>query len=168
MKRACILVFMLAAMLAVGARAETPEAAVTAEEKAGAVGVIKALYQAYSDRDIDKILTLEHDFIEASAKAYEEKKGAGKGDELRDAFRGVTEEIIRSKQFAMKPLHLDDVQYRREGDRIVVSSAVPIIATEYVDVEGDGVGNRARLRIAKFWIRKTPEGWRIEQMDLHG
>jgi ketosteroid isomerase-like protein len=161
--------FLAALTLALVANAAYSQPkSVSAEEQQAVLAVIRDLYDAYNARDLDKVMALEHQFVEAQALAYEKRKGPGKGDEMRDALRGVTEEILKSRTFAMKPLQIDDVEYRREGDMIVVSSAIPIIATEYVEVEGDGTGNKARIRIAKFWLKKTTEGWRIEQMDLHG
>lgn len=164
-QRLLLAAVLLAALIGSTAPARS-SGPVTDEEKAAAVGVIKELYDAYTGRNLEKILALEHDFIEKLALEYEKRKGPGKGDEYRDAIRGVTEEVLNSSDFAMKPLRLDDVEYRREGEQIVVSSAIPIIASETVEVAGDGLGNKARLSMSKFWLKKTHEGWRINNMDL--
>lgn len=160
--RIVVVVFFLMCGFPVHAQKPTP---VPDGEKAAARLLIGNLYKAYASRDVDKVIALERESIEASAIDYE-KKGKGSADVVRRSFRECTEDVLRNKDFAMKPLNLDDVEFRLEGDSLVVSSATPIIATETVEVGEAGSGQKVRLRICKFVLRKTSDGYAIMQMFL--
>lgn len=146
-----------------GASAKAVKA--SASDVKAATGVITELYNAYVSRDLDRIMALERESIEASARAYE-SKGKGKAEDVRDALRGVTEEVIKHKDFKMKPLNLTDAEFERVGDAVVVSSVIPIIASELVEVGEPGAGKKARLRIGKFVFRQMDTHWTIVRMDL--
>lgn len=148
------------------APSQAPAAPVTAQEKAQVRSAIEAFYKAWVAKDLDRILLLEKEAIETSALDYE-KRGKGKAQDVRESFRGCTNDLLTSKEFQMKPLNLADVEFRRHGEWIVVSSVIPIIATESVEIGDPGSGQRARIVISKLVFRKSPEGYRIIKMDLH-
>lgn len=169
---ACLLVAGVLAASAAGAAPAAhggctpskPTKASGAEVKA-ATGVITELYNAYVARDVDKVMALERLSFEAAAEAYE-KQGKGKASDVIDAYRGATDEVLKHKDFAMKPLNLADAQFQRVGDSVVVSSVIPIIATELVEVGEPGSGNKVRLRIGKFVFRAVDGTWQIVRMDF--
>lgn len=141
---------------------------VSAQEKAAVKAAIEVFYQAWVGRDLERIISLERLAIDASAEDYE-KRGKGKAEDVRESFRGATKDVLDSKDFKMKPLHLVDVEFRREGELIVVASAIPIIATESVSVDmGDGTSQRVRILISKIVFRKAANGYEIVKMNLHG
>lgn len=135
------------------------------EEVKAVTGVITELYNAYVARDVDKVMALERLSFEAAAEAYE-KQGKGKASDVIDAYRGATEEVLTHKDFAMKPLNLADAQFQRLGDSVVVTSVIPIIATELVEVGEPGSGKKVRLRIGKFVFRSVDGSWQIVRMDF--
>lgn len=141
-----------------------PVKASGAEVKA-VTGVISALYAAYTARDIDAVIALERRAFEAAAESYE-KQGKGKASDVIDAFRGATEDILKHKDFSMKPLNLADAQFQRLGDRIVVTSVIPIIATEAVDVGDPSDPKKVRLRIGRFVLEPVGSGYQIVRMDF--
>lgn len=162
MKSICKLSAVLVLTLIVGqglAHAQT--APVTPQEKAAVRSVIQALYDAYKAHDVGKVLALEHVCIENSARDFEQR-GKGSAQDVRDAFRGETEDLLKSRGFALKPLNLHYAEYRREGDTLVVSSVMPIISmTQAVEIVEGGHSHMNRLQIAKFKFQKTATGYDI-------
>ncbi len=139
-------------------------APITEAEKASANALITDLYQAYLTRDLKKVLTLEAPAIRRSAEAYEQAK-KGHAVEVLAAFRDATADIFNHPKFAMNPLRLDNVEYRREGDFVVVASAVPIIST--VDLDLPGAPGPVRIRIAQFALQPANGGFEIVKMDMY-
>ena len=163
----CVMCFVA---LASGTGRAAPQAGtapvlVNAQEKADVQGVIRELYDAYVKKDLERILSMEKVAIEASAQEYE-RRGKGKAEEVRQAFRGATQDVLQAAKFGMKPLNLEDLEYRRQGNDIVVSSAVPIIATEKVDIGSEGETRTVRLLMSRFVLRKTGGRYEIVKMQL--
>ncbi len=138
----------------------------TEQDKEEIVTVIKALYNAYAEKDLDKVLELQKRSIESSALDYE-KQGKGSAQDVRDAFREATEEILNHKAFKMLPLNLTDLTFQRKGDLCRVTSVVPIIATDRLEVMEDGKYFFVRLRIGEFIFAPEGDGWVIETMYLY-
>ena len=128
--------------------------------------MIKDLYDAYEQRDLERILTIQKDAIEASAIDYEKRK-KGTADEVREAFRDATKEIIEHKDFKMKPLNMGDLTFQRKGKYCKVTSIVPIIASERLEVEEEGKYFFVRLRIGEFIFEQEGEIWKIINMYLY-
>mgnify|MGYP006280686557 CR=1 FL=1 len=149
---------------AVRAAAPKPVKASGNEIKA-VTGIITELYKAYVARDVEKVMALERASFEAAAEAYE-KAGKGKASAVIDAYQGATEEVLNHKAFSMKPLNLADAQFQRVGEAVVVTSVVPIISTELVEVGEPGAGKKVRLRIGRFVFKKTATGYQIVRMDF--
>lgn len=137
----------------------------TSDDAKAAARVITDLYDAYAARDLDRVMALERVSIDESAQTYE-KQGKGKADDVREAFRGATEELLTHKDFRMQPLNLKDAQFQRVGDTLVVTSPIPIVATASVEVGTPGEGRKVRLRIGKFILKKGDAGFQIVRMQF--
>jgi hypothetical protein len=138
----------------------------TPDEKDKVLDVIKDLYNAYAERNLDKILALQKESIEASALDYEKKK-KGSADDVREAFKGATKEIIEHKDFKMLPLNLSDITFQRKGNTCRITSVVPIIATERLEVMEEGKYFFVRLRIGELIFEKKNDEWKIVNMYLY-
>ena len=143
---------------------ETKELTKLDEEKIK--NIIKELYDAYAERDVTKVLKLQKRSIESSAIDYE-KQGKGSADDVREAFKSATEEIISHRAFKMLPLNLSDLTFQKKGDFCRVTSVVPIIATDRLEIEDNGKYFFVRLRIAEFIFAPEGDNWVIENMYLY-
>ncbi|MBM3464229.1 MAG: hypothetical protein FJX76_19205 [Armatimonadetes bacterium] len=143
---------------------EDQSGAVSPAEKAGVQAVICDLFVAYYNRDVDRVVEIEKGAIESSALAYE-KQGKGKADDVRDAFREGARDVLSHKDFAMEPLRLEDVRYKHSKGRIVVSSVVPIIATNKVTLAASGL--QVRLSISTLVFEKKGNRFEIVAMQIH-
>lgn len=163
-----ILAALLVALLAPMARA-AGEMPVTPQERAAVSKAIHALYDAYTKRDLKRVLAIEKDAIDLLATEYEKKHGPGQGDVYRKAFSEDTADIIHNKDFHMQPMHLEDVQYRRSPAGIEVTGVVPILATAWVKVGSGEDTHTVRLRFGRFVFARTGDGssFRIVRMDLY-
>ena len=137
------------------------------EDKAAIIKLIKALYQAYVGRSLDKIMELQKNAIEISAAAYE-KSGKGTAEDVRDAFRECTREIIDAPEFQMQPLNLEDLKIYRRGDLYLAKSPLPILFSTQVMVQAAEQKQPVRLRVEEIQFLKTREGFKIEQLNLIG
>lgn len=136
------------------------------EEKEKITSLIKDLYTAYEQKNLERILEIQKYSIEASAIDYE-KKGKGTADEVREAFRDATREIIEHKDFKMKPLNLSDLTFQRKGKYCRVTSIVPVIASERLEIEEEGKFFFVRLRIGEFIFEQDKDIWKIVNMYLY-
>ncbi len=134
-------------------------------DRAQVVALIRALYHAYSARDLKTVMRLEHPAIEASAMDWQHR-GKGRADDVRQAFRGATAEFFSHKDFKMKPLDIAYVQVRREGPRIVVTSVLPVIASEPIEVNDNGHPLKVSLKINKFVFQRSPSGKNFEIIQM--
>ncbi len=140
---------------------------VLAAEKEEIIAVITSLYNAYAEKDLEKVLQLQNESIESSALAYE-KEGKGSAQDVRDAFRSATDEILSHKAFKMLPLNTTDLTFQKKGKYIRVTSVVPIIATERLELMENGKYFFVRLRIAEFLFAPSETGgWKILNMYLY-
>lgn len=140
---------------------------VSDEDREQIISHITDLYNAYADRSLEKILEIQHASIEASAIDYEKRK-KGSADEVRDAFRDATKEIIEHKDYKLLPLNLSDISIIRTGHFYKVTSVVPIIATDRLEVQEEGKYFFVRLRIGEMIFEKSSEGsWKIVNMYLY-
>jgi hypothetical protein len=140
---------------------------VTKEDREQITALITELYNAYADRNLDKILEIQHAAIEASAVDYEKRK-KGSADEVRDAFRDATKEIIEHKEYKLLPLNLSDITIARRGQFYKVTSVVPIIATDRLEVQEEGKYFFVRLRIGEMIFEKdSSTNWKIVNMYLY-
>jgi hypothetical protein len=137
---------------------------VTPAEQAALNGIIQEMYVAFEKRDVNKVLSMLQPVIESSALEYE-ASGKGKAEEVRDAFRGCFEEVMTHKDYKVKELRMEDVQYRRDASGLVVVSVLPIIATERVEIMGEGSGQYASLNISQLWFRKKGAGYELFKMS---
>lgn len=158
MRRAITMVLLLT--LFAGMRTAWAEP-VSASERAALQTAIQQLYDAYARRDVDGVVALEHGYIEAKAADYA-KSGKGTADEWRDAFIGGVRDVLTHKDFRMKSLHLDDLAFRRVGTFIEVTSAIPIIATEYVTLNPELT---VRLTVSNLRFERTGAEYRIVRMN---
>jgi len=140
---------------------------ISPEDREQMIKVIKALYQAYVGRNLERIMTLQHEAVEASAEAYE-KSGKGTREDVRDAFRECTREIIDSPEFQMVSLCLEDLRFSRQGELYLVKSPVPILLSTRVMVQASEEKQPVTLRIEEIHFIKTPQGFKIQQMNLIG
>lgn len=140
---------------------------VSDEDREQIISHITDLYNAYADRSLEKILEIQHASIEASAIDYEKRK-KGSADEVRDAFRDATKEIIEHKDYKLLPLNLSDISIVRTGHFYKVTSVVPIIATDRLEIQEEGKYFFVRLRIGEMIFEKSSEGsWKIVNMYLY-
>ena len=135
---------------------------VSAPDKAGMIKAIKELYQAYRQRDLEKVMLLEHEAIESSALDYE-ARGKGSAQDVRDAFRGATQDLFSSPEFEMQPLFLDEVKFTKEDGVYLASSVVPILASYRVEL----ISRPVKIRIGELKFKKTPAGFKIIQMTMY-
>ena len=139
----------------------------TTVEKEAIISVIKEFYDAYASRDLDKVMEMQKNSIEESALEYE-KQGKGKAQDVRDAYRSATKEIMEHKQFKMLPLNLSDITFRKKGKLCRVTSVVPIIATDRLEIVEDGKYFFIRLRVGEFVFESEDENtWKIKTMYLY-
>lgn len=129
-------------------------------------GMITDLYNAYEQKNLEKILEIQHTAIENSAVDYEKRK-KGTADEVREAFRDATKEIIEHKDFKMKPLNMGDLTFQKKGKYCKVTSVVPIIASERLEIEEEGKYFFIRLRIGEFIFEQQNDSWTIVNMYLY-
>ena len=128
--------------------------------------MIKELYDAYAEKNLDKIMEMQRNSIEASAIDYE-NQGKGSAQDVRDAYRSATEEILNHKEFKMMPLNTSDLTFQKKGSLCRVTSVVPIIATDRLEISEDGKYFFVRLRIGEFVFSPTENGWEIQTMYLY-
>ncbi len=139
----------------------------TPTEKEAIISVIKEFYDAYASKDLDKVMEMQKNSVEESAIEYE-KQGKGKAQDVRDAYRAATKEIMEHKQFKMLPINLSDITFRKKGKLCRVTSVVPIIATERLEIVEDGKYFFVRLRIGEFVFESEDENtWKIKTMYLY-
>ncbi|MGV8123393.1 MAG: hypothetical protein AB2L14_26875 [Candidatus Xenobiia bacterium LiM19] len=140
---------------------------ISREDREKIISLITDLYNAYADKSLDRILEIQHDAIEASAIDYEKRK-KGSADEVRDAFKDATKEIIEHKDYKLLPLNLSDISIARTGKFYKVTSVVPIIATDRLEVQEEGKYFFVRLRIGEMIFEKSSEdSWKIVNMYLY-
>ena len=139
---------------------------VSEEDKSAILAVIKELYDAYAEKNLDKIMEMQRNSIEASAIDYE-NQGKGSAQDVRDAYRSATEEILNHKEFKMMPLNTSDLTFQKKGSLCRVTSVVPIIATDRLEISEDGKYFFVRLRIGEFVFSPTENGWEIQTMYLY-
>lgn len=135
----------------------------TQAEKQAILAMIRELYGAYQRADVDAVMKLEGEAVEASARDAEQRK-TYTAAQVRDAFRECHRDVLLHKNFAMKPLHLDDLHFVRRGTQIVVRSDIPVIATEKVHLKESDMD--VRLTISRFLFEKRGDVYRIVQMNL--
>ena len=135
---------------------------VTPEEKAEINSVIKELYEAYKNKDLEKVMDIEEEAIVRAGKEAE-KRGKYTMIEVYYAFKGTKNDVFRAEGFKMEPLNLSGVMYKKTGEQYIASSPVPVIATNVVKV-----GNmKVRLRIASFTFERIKGKLRIVKMQLY-
>jgi hypothetical protein len=136
------------------------------EDKEGIITVIQDLYNAYSGKNLERIMELQHDSMEASALDYQKKK-KGSADEVREAFKSATKEIIEHKDFKMLPLNLNDLSFQKKGTYCKVTGVAPIISTERLEVQEEGKFFFVRLRVGELILEKKNDLWKIANMYLY-
>ena len=136
---------------------------ITAAEKKAISAIIVDLYRAYARADLDAVMKIEHEAIEASALDAE-RRGMYKAEQVRSAFLECHRDVLTHKDFKMKPLHTDGLRYVRKGGQILVRSDEPVIATEKVHLKESDMD--VRLTISRFLFKRQGETYRIVQMNL--
>jgi hypothetical protein len=132
------------------------------EEKKILTGIITDLFNAYANRDLEKVMFIEDEAICRSAKDME-ARGKYKALEVYYAFKGTKNDVFRAEGFGMEPLNTQSLIFKRKGEQIIVSSPVPVIATKLV-----AVGTmKVRLRIAAFTFEKIDNEWKIVKMQMY-
>ncbi|GEM_PF-1170175 len=140
---------------------------ISGEDRDQITALITDLYNAYAEKNLDRILEIQYAAIEASAIDYEKRK-KGSAEEVRDAFRDATKEIIEHKDYKLLPLNLSDISVARRGQFFKVTSVVPIIATDRLEVQEEGKYFFVRLRIGEMIFEKDKESnWKIINMYLY-
>jgi len=171
MRRSAFLVALL--LLAVMGRSHAAPAPATlsAQDKEAICAVIQRLHQAYEKRDLEAVMALEQEAVDSKAAQVEASGIVEDGRKLtaaayKDAIRGCTEEILNHKDYKLRELELQDLAFKRVGDRVEVCGVVPIIATDRVEVVAPGSGMMASLTYNRFTFEKRADGWHIVGMDL--
>ncbi|MCE1247455.1 MAG: hypothetical protein LWY06_12490 [Firmicutes bacterium] len=145
-----------------GNDASAAEEKVTPEEKKILTGIITDLYNAYSNRDLEKVMQIEEEAISRSAKDMEER-GKYKAIEVYYALKGTKNDVFRAEGFGMEPINTQSLIFKKKGEQIVAASPVPVIATKMVSVGT----MKVRLRIAAFTFEKIEGTWRIVKMQMY-
>ncbi|MCL5774468.1 MAG: hypothetical protein M1536_08875 [Firmicutes bacterium] len=138
------------------------------EEMEEITAVIKDLYDAYTKKDLERVLDIEEDAIRKSAERMSAEKQI-KPEDVWNAFKEGTEEMLNNKDFKMKPLNLKNLgklifilNFVKIGDVIQVTSDDLIIESGTVQL-----GNQiARIKISNFYFRKIKDTWKIIQMGF--
>lgn len=135
---------------------------VSPPEKEAMISVIKQLYEAYKNRDLEKVMDLEKEAIVRDGLRME-KAGKYKALEVYYAYKGTANDVFRAPGFGMKPLNLDDVRFSKKGKTYRVESIRPIIATNRVQVGT----MKVQLRISEFHFEKIDDEFKIVKMQMY-
>jgi hypothetical protein len=139
---------------------------VSKEDKDKVTAIITQLHAAYAAKDLDKIMELVRYSVEYSALDYE-KRGKGPAQEVREAFRDATREIIEHKDYKLYPLNMSDVTFDRKGKYIKVTSVVPIILTDQLEIINDDKFFYVKLRVGEIIFEPAGDSWRIANLYLY-
>lgn len=148
--------------------AKSPEPVMSDADKQEINAVIKELYEAYENKDLEKVMEIEHEAIMRSARDMVKRRPDIENElEVYYAFKGTANDVFRAAGFGMEPLNLSDVRYKIEEDQFIVFSYVPIISTKQVEVPIGNVMKKVRLRIASFNFEKIDGKMTIVKMQLY-
>ena len=166
---AALLAFLV--LLAGVARAEpTPPPPVTEEQKAAIVAVLKDLHTAYEARDVQKVMGLIHEAVEATARKYQadHPDRPGADQQIREAFVAFHEDIFQHREYHLLDFQPGFAEFSpREDGSVEVLSNVPIVSTDAMTFEdSDGTPTTVRLRLGRFVLRPAKGCWQIVEMDL--
>lgn len=131
-------------------------------DKEAIKAVISELYNAYKDRDLEKVMLLEDEAIKRSA-AEEEKKGKYTAVEVYYAFKGTANDVFRAEGFAMEPFEPEKIKFRKQGLIYQAYSYQPIISTKKVTVGT----MKVRLRIGAIDFEKIDDKFVIVKMQIY-
>jgi hypothetical protein len=135
------------------------------KDRQAMVDTIKSLFEAYSARDLEKVLAIIKVPIENSARLMHERRGIPE-ETVADAFRGGIEDIFNAEGFRMKPLNLKTVAFRRRGDICEAFSFKPVIESERVTVGSGSESLRVNIKLSQFVFKKEESGWKLIKMDM--
>lgn len=140
--------------------------AVSTEEMEAVTAVIQDLYDAYTKKDLERVLDLEEDAIRKSAERMAPEKQI-QVEKIWSAYKETTEELFNAKDFKMKPLNLKNLNFVKIGEVIQVTSDEPVIASETVQLGNPDSGVvKASIKISNFYFRKIKDTWKIIQMGF--
>ncbi len=128
--------------------------------------VLKQLYDAYSAKNVDQVMTLIQGAVDASAAADPK----GRTQEIKDAFRAFHEDLLTHPDLILDPFEDRYLTFEALPDgSIHVVSPVPVIASNsLVFKESDGTPTEPiSLRLGDFTFQKQSDGtMRIVRMNL--
>lgn len=141
---------------------------VSDRDKAEMQAVIKDLYEAYKNRDLEKVMQIENESIMRSAKEMVQRRPDIRNEmEVYYALKGTKNDVFRAEGFGMEPFNDKDIHFKREGSALRAYSYTPIISTKQVKVNmGNGMV-KVRLRIASFHFEKINGKLVITKMQLY-
>lgn len=143
-------------------KAEVKSEEVTEEEKAEMLEIIKQLYNAYKNRDLDKVMQIEDEAISRSALEME-ARGKYSAAEVYYSFKGTANDLFRAEGFGMEPLNTSSLIFKKIGNEYIAASPVPVISTKQVTIGS----MKVRLRIATFTFEKEDGKFRIVKMQMY-
>ncbi|MGM9998030.1 MAG: hypothetical protein ACI38Q_01315 [Candidatus Bruticola sp.] len=154
-------------------RAKAVSKTVPAEIKTQVKADLRELYNAYRDKNVDKVLQVLHECIESSALEYagRHKEDPEAADKIRDAYKAFHEDIFNHKDYVLDPFTLEFCTYQTlENGNIEVSSAVPVISSKSMDFKEETPDQihymTVSLRLGRFVYAHKDNGWHIVEMDL--
>ncbi len=145
---------------------------VTPEEKKEIEGTLSDLYKACEAKDVDKVLDIISDCVEATASEYASRNenDPEAADKIRDAFKYFFRDILNHEDFALDPFDIEGIYYLIDEDgTITVASPVPIISSTKglrCSDSNDDYYMIVRLRLGRFEFKQIDSKWRIVKMDL--
>lgn len=133
----------------------------SSSEREAMVEVINELYNAYREKDLNKVMTLQKQAIERAGREME-KKGKYTKEEVMGAYRGTARDLFKAPEFGMEPLNVVGVQFQTKDGRYRAKSFMPIIQTRKVTVGT----MKVRLKIRTFEFEKINGKMTIVKMEM--
>ena len=135
---------------------------VSEEERQEIVAVLTSLWEAYNERDIDRVMDLQKVAVERAAREMEQK-GPYSADDVRDAFRGTAQDLFDTHDFQMEPLNIAGLKYEKKQNTYQVSSFIPILASNKVQV----ASLKVRLKVGNIQLEKIEGNFVITHMQMY-
>ncbi|MCD6310246.1 MAG: hypothetical protein J7M18_05990 [Candidatus Eremiobacteraeota bacterium] len=138
---------------------------VTAKDRKAIFDIIRRLHNAYATKNLEEVLKIQAPAIELSAVKYEEE-GKGTKEQVWDAFRGCTAEILDHPNFEMKPLDLENVGIECKGDLYTVTGN-PIMFSSEIRVMSAPEPQPMRVRVGEMLFKKKSGGFELIRMSMY-
>ena len=124
--------------------------------------VLVNLWEAYKNKDINKVMEIQKVAVDRAAQRME-KQGKYSSDEVRAAFRGTAQDLFDADGFKMEALNVVGLKFEKKDKTYRVSSFIPIIASNKVQV----ASMKVRLKIGNIEFEKIKGEFVITRMQMY-